>query len=82
LKRHLGQSDSENQGEFIQGIRPDEPDVEPMTANEKGSIKKGRSKDGSVPAVVTNSVTDDEGSTAARAAQTATRGAVFFFAHN
>jgi hypothetical protein len=39
---------------------PDEPDVEPMAANEKGSIKNGRSKDSSVPAAVTNGVTVDE----------------------
>jgi len=76
LKNYLGQR--EKQREIIQGIRPDEPDVEPMAANEKSSIKKGRSKDGSVPAAVTNGVTDDEWSTAARAARTATWGAVFF----
>ena len=61
LKNYLGQR--EKQREIIQGIRPDEPDVEPMAANEKSSIKKGRSKDGSVPAAVTNGVTDDEWST-------------------
>jgi hypothetical protein len=62
---------------------PDEPDVEPMAANEKGSIKNGRSKDSSVPAAVTNGVTVDEWSTAARAARTATcLGGGVLFAHN
>jgi len=76
LKRHfrLGRKEKE----LVHGINPQERKIEQIPASEKKSISKESPKDGSVTGVLGPQVTDDEWSTAARAARTATWGAVFF----
>jgi hypothetical protein len=76
IKRHMGHRDQQN--EIIQGISVTAPEDRLATGNEKTSMTKGRSKEGSFTGPVEDVVTDDEWSTAARAARTATWGAVFF----
>jgi hypothetical protein len=62
---------------IIQGEAP-QPAIGNAIATEKHSLAKESLKNGSVTGVVTSNVTDDEWSTASRAARTATWGAVFF----
>jgi hypothetical protein len=75
LKRHLRLGKEKN---VIQGEAPQPEISNNETIAEKDVMTKESPKNGSVMGVVTSNVTDDEWSTASRAARTATWGAVFF----
>lgn len=76
LKRHFRLGG--RQKVFIHGEIPGESEVAQASASEKESVAKGPPKGGSVTGTSIPNVTDDEWSTAARAARTATWRAVFF----
>lgn len=76
LKRHLGIKSKTP--EVTQGVAHHETDIVNPGKTEDGSMTKGSPKSGSETGEVALAVTNDEWSTAARAARTATWGAVFF----